>query len=228
MLRREAAKPEMGIEMSAGRDATQMAENAWVRVKRRLRAELGEDVFTSWLARLELDKVCEGCATLSVPTRFLKSWIEAQYLDRIVATFASEEGGLTGIAVVVRSGIRDPAAILAGRGVTFVPAPAAMGAGVPAGGTDPASDTAQTAVASVRPERARSDIAGAPLDGRLTFESSSSDARTPWRRRRPSGSCARKAAARSTTRSTSRPASVSARRICCMPPATRRPMRGAG
>ena len=28
--------------------------SAWARVKRRLRAELGEDVFASWFARLEL------------------------------------------------------------------------------------------------------------------------------------------------------------------------------
>ena len=30
-----------------------LGEDAWTRVKRRLRAELGEDVFMSWLARLE-------------------------------------------------------------------------------------------------------------------------------------------------------------------------------
>ena len=41
---------ESGIEM-AGAQAT----DNWARVKRRLRAELGEDVFASWFARLELD-----------------------------------------------------------------------------------------------------------------------------------------------------------------------------
>src|SRR5690242_7009140 len=53
------------------------AAETWARVKRRLRAELGEDVFASWFARLEMDSIADGCARLSVPTRFLKSWIEA-------------------------------------------------------------------------------------------------------------------------------------------------------
>ena len=60
------------------------ARETWSRVKRRLRAELGEDVFASWFARLELDDVADGCACLTVPTRFLKSWIEAHYLDRVL------------------------------------------------------------------------------------------------------------------------------------------------
>ena len=70
--------------------ASMSGADAWTRVKRRLRAELGEDVFMSWLARLELDAIRDGAATLSVPTRFLKSWIEAHYLDRVLSTFASE------------------------------------------------------------------------------------------------------------------------------------------
>ncbi len=43
-----------GIDVSA----------AWGRVKRRLRAELGEDVFASWFARLELEEVSGGVARL--------------------------------------------------------------------------------------------------------------------------------------------------------------------
>lgn len=37
---------------------------AWTRVKRRLRAELGEDVFASWFARLELETVDGGSPAL--------------------------------------------------------------------------------------------------------------------------------------------------------------------
>jgi len=63
---------------------------AWGRVKRRLRAELGEDVFTSWFARLGLEAVVDGCARLSVPTRFLKSWTEAHYADRVLTADRGE------------------------------------------------------------------------------------------------------------------------------------------
>jgi len=44
-----------------------------------------------------------------VPTRFLKSWIEAHYLDRVLTTFRAELPTLAGLTIVVRSAFRDPA-----------------------------------------------------------------------------------------------------------------------
>ena len=44
-----------------------MPHEAWARICRRLRAEFGEDVFTSWFGRLELDRLAEPVAYLSVP-----------------------------------------------------------------------------------------------------------------------------------------------------------------
>ena len=41
------------------------AADVWARVKRRLRAELGEDVFASWFGRLELETVVDGCGAVS-------------------------------------------------------------------------------------------------------------------------------------------------------------------
>ena len=39
-------------------------QERWQRVKNRLRSELGEDVFTSWFARMELDGVEERRSAL--------------------------------------------------------------------------------------------------------------------------------------------------------------------
>ncbi len=79
----------------------------WLRIKRRLRIEYGEDVFSSWFARVELEEVQGKTAHLSVPTRFLKSWIEAHYADRISALFKIEtegfEGDVAGVQIAVRS-----------------------------------------------------------------------------------------------------------------------------
>jgi chromosomal replication initiator protein len=63
---------------------------AWMRICRRLRLELGEDVFTSWFGCLELDRLSGDDAYLSVPTKFLKSWIQSHYTDKILKTLASE------------------------------------------------------------------------------------------------------------------------------------------
>jgi chromosomal replication initiator protein len=44
----------------------------WDRVAQRLRAELGEDLYTSWFARMEIEELSSGRLVVSVPTRFLK------------------------------------------------------------------------------------------------------------------------------------------------------------
>jgi len=57
----------------------------WLRVKERLRADVGDDVYSSWFARMDLEAIEEGAVRLSVPTRFLKSWIQSHYAERVLA-----------------------------------------------------------------------------------------------------------------------------------------------
>src|SRR5262249_43763850 len=45
----------------------------WSRVRIRLRAEVGDDIFSSWFARMDLEGVDGDMVRFSVPTRFLKS-----------------------------------------------------------------------------------------------------------------------------------------------------------
>ena len=78
-------------------------EESWRRCCKRLRTELGEDVFTSWFGRLAIESVDNGCAQFSVPTRFLKSWIVSHYNERILAALDAEIGGVSSIGVSVRS-----------------------------------------------------------------------------------------------------------------------------
>jgi chromosomal replication initiator protein len=135
----------------------------WTRVKRRLRAELGEDVFASWFGRLELEAIVDGCAKLTVPTRFLKSWIESHYADRVLATYRSEAPTVERISVSMRgSPVRDA---LAKR-----PDPARPCA---TAGTQPGSGDLRLSGAPERPreDRTEQDLNGAPLDARLTFTS---------------------------------------------------------
>src|SRR5215212_11250990 len=92
-----------GAEVSS--EESQGAAETWARVKRRLRAELGEDVFASWFGRLELEAVLDGCARLTVPTRFLKSWIEAHYADRVLTVYQTEAPVVERISIGVRSSL---------------------------------------------------------------------------------------------------------------------------
>ena len=75
---------------------------AWRRCCARLRAELGDDVFNSWFGRLALVSVGSGQARLSVPTKFLKSWIDAHYVGHISVALNAEFGPVVQILIFVR------------------------------------------------------------------------------------------------------------------------------
>ena len=64
---------------------------SWLRVKERLRAEVGEDIYSSWFARMDLETTEDGAVRLSVPTRFLKSWIQSHYAERVLACWQARE-----------------------------------------------------------------------------------------------------------------------------------------
>ncbi|MGB3024375.1 chromosomal replication initiator protein DnaA [Paradevosia shaoguanensis] len=74
----------------------------FARVRARLRAAVGEDVFTSWFARLELEEVVDDLAHLSVPTRFLCSWIQSNYAERILEAFQGESQSIARMHFTVR------------------------------------------------------------------------------------------------------------------------------
>ncbi|HTC06428.1 MAG TPA: chromosomal replication initiator protein DnaA [Xanthobacteraceae bacterium] len=81
----------------------------WQRVKDQLRKQLGEDVFTSWFGRMELDTADNGTVRLSVPTRFLRTWIQAHYSEHVLARWQAEDATITRLELSVRSAaIRPP------------------------------------------------------------------------------------------------------------------------
>jgi chromosomal replication initiator protein len=90
-----------GANMAAKPHAEQ-----WIRVKQRLRTELGEDVFNSWFARVELEEANGAAVYLSVPTRFLKSWITSHYGERLLKLWNGEQNGIARVELTVRGTVR--------------------------------------------------------------------------------------------------------------------------
>ncbi|MEJ8475090.1 chromosomal replication initiator protein DnaA [Roseibium algae] len=78
----------------------------WNRVKKRLRAELGDDVFSSWFARVDLEEHNDGTVRLSVPTRFLKQWIQSNYNERLMGLWKGECDNVHKIELTVRGAMR--------------------------------------------------------------------------------------------------------------------------
>lgn len=87
---------------SGGGDDDRSDAELFQRIRARLRAAVGEDVFNSWFARLELEEVVDDKAHLSVPTRFLCSWIQSNYAEKILETFKTETQRVTRLHFTVR------------------------------------------------------------------------------------------------------------------------------
>ncbi len=95
-----------GIAMSVTAASGPADAALWDRVKRRLRTELGEDVFQSWFARVEFEEADGVSVNLSVPTRFLKSWIQAHYFEKLLALWQVEASGVRRVELMVRGTTR--------------------------------------------------------------------------------------------------------------------------
>ena len=94
---------------------------------------VGEDVFNSWFGRVELEEVGPSQVHLSVATRFLKSWINAHYSERLLKLWKAERKAIARIEISVRGAVRTKAVLRP------QPTEAAQAAPVkePPGGADP-------------------------------------------------------------------------------------------
>ena len=57
----------------------------WKKVHNDMRSEFGEAIFRSWLKPLTLQAFYHGTMEVSVPTRFMRDWIQTHYAERILA-----------------------------------------------------------------------------------------------------------------------------------------------
>jgi len=57
----------------------------------------------SWFGGLKLEAIVAGRATFTISTKFLKSWVEAHYQEKILAALNGEIGGVAAMHVGVRS-----------------------------------------------------------------------------------------------------------------------------
>ena len=71
-------------------DLSTSIEHKWRRIQSRLRAELGDDVFTSWFGRVELEGYDGRVMQVSVPTKFLRNWLQSHYSEKLLACCGSE------------------------------------------------------------------------------------------------------------------------------------------
>lgn len=129
---------------------------SWNNIAKRLRAELGDDLYSSWFVRMEAEDCHDGQLAVSVPTRFLRNWIQSHYSERLLKVAQTELGAIDAVSIKVRTrGLPTrPAELVERRQIV----PSAQG------------EMAQrpTAVTPIQ-ERTQSER-GSPLDSAYTFD----------------------------------------------------------
>lgn len=139
----------------------------WDRVIARLRAQIGDDIVSSWFSSMEVEKIEAGTVNLSVPTKFLKSWTSSRYGDRLVSLWQLEDDKIARIDIRVRQ-----------------PGEAALAKRARVQATNEASRSGNSARRPLRPATEPNPAAfsggdqrgnpgrerGTPLDSRLTFQ----------------------------------------------------------
>ena len=136
-------------------------QELWSRVRARLKANVGDDIFNSWFARMELEAIDGDTVRLSVPTRFLKSWVQSHYADRLLACW-QEEACRRSRGSSSRCARRCSSRCLRSRRRRKSPPPANDRREIKTGMEMPRAAAPISAVHDA--------LGGSPLDPRLTFE----------------------------------------------------------
>ena len=136
-------------------------QERWLRVQQRLRAVVGDENFKSWFGAIEHDLIENDIVRLSLPTRFLKSWVQSHYADKLLACWKAELPSIRRIDLVHRSAVLRNAAVK-----TKASEPVETSREVKSG----ALERHEVRSAQLPAQAAHDALGGSPLDPRLAFD----------------------------------------------------------
>jgi chromosomal replication initiator protein len=84
------------------REIDSLVQERWARVRGRLRSEVGEAAFRSWLKPLTLVGATNSAVRMAVPTRFMRDWVQSNYSDRIRLLWGEEDEKIRRVDIVVQ------------------------------------------------------------------------------------------------------------------------------
>jgi len=73
----------------------------WNAVQSTMRKKLGQDIFESWLKKIELIEEFNNYVLISVSTRFIRDWITSRYLDQILQIIKEYKKNIIRIELVI-------------------------------------------------------------------------------------------------------------------------------
>ncbi|AXY21024.1 Chromosomal replication initiator protein DnaA [Komagataeibacter saccharivorans] len=133
----------------------------WSRICERLKVEVGEVEYRTWLRQITVGPVDEDEITLYLPTRFLRDWVRGQYGDRLGTLWNAEVPAIRRVELQVARPDAAPVETV-GEDAPTPDIPVAHA-------RPPTLAAAPAPVEEPRQAEVRSDLA-APLDPRFTFD----------------------------------------------------------
>lgn len=137
----------------------------WARVRARLRAEVGEAAFQSWLKPLVCTDLIEGVVHLTAPTRFMQNWIDSQYRERILDLWRGEYPRLKDVLIDHAAPTAEPFAV-----ETRPHDGTGYSSSSPYGANPISTEGGEPLRGKISPEEASVDSLSTRLDGRYQFE----------------------------------------------------------
>ncbi len=99
--------PQVPADTTSDGDCEASAQDVltaqWQTVHGRLRDEIGEAAFQSWIKPMAVRSLEDGIVYATVPTRFMRDWIVAHYAERIATLWQDEAPSVASVDVSVRS-----------------------------------------------------------------------------------------------------------------------------
>ena len=77
-------------------------QTQWYRVCSRLRTEIGESAFENWVTPIKVFGFDGSEVNLTVPSRFMRDWVLANYLDRLKELWNGENSSVQSIALSIQ------------------------------------------------------------------------------------------------------------------------------
>lgn len=145
------------LDAAATSSETALLEATWVRIRDRLKTEVGEVEYRTWLQQILLGPVEEDEIVLFLPSRFLRDWVRSQYGERLQTLWRQESKVVQRVELQVQKGTN-----AASGHENAAPAPDER--------SEPAAPAEEPAPVRPHFNEIRSDLA-VPLDPRFTFDS---------------------------------------------------------
>ncbi|KXV44224.1 chromosomal replication initiation protein, partial [Gluconobacter japonicus] len=82
-----------------------LLEASWHKVREKLKGEVGEVEYRTWLRQIVLGPIEDGELILYLPTRFLRDWVRSQYEERLQTLWRTERADVQGIELQVKRGL---------------------------------------------------------------------------------------------------------------------------